>query len=89
MHPLSAQTLMLLRKLQQKGNFVNFKEFIVNNDEQEILDGAMKIKCKKKDESLAIRARIVRRNDFLSMTEHIRERDMVSILTFSILHFNI
>ena len=71
---------MLLGKLKENGNFVNFKKFLVDNDEQEILDGAMKVRVKEKQGSLAIRARILRHNDFLSMTDHIQRNGMVHIL---------
>ena len=82
MHTPSSNTLMLMGKLREKGNFVNFKKFTVDNDEQEILDGAMKVRSKEKQESLAIRARILRHNDFLSMTDHIQSYQMVNILKF-------
>ena len=73
---------MLLRKLKEKGNFVNFKLFAIDNEEIEILDGAMKIKCKKKTEGLSIRARILRHIDFLYMTDHMKRNQLVSIQKF-------
>ena len=82
MHNPSSKTIMLLRMLRERGNFVNFDVFAIDNEEIEILYGAMKIKCKNKTEGLSIRARILRHVDFLCMTDHMKRNQLVSIQKF-------
>jgi hypothetical protein len=76
-HNAAQMTIRLLSKLKEEGNFVNFNEYIVENEEQIIL-GTMKIRTKNSEERLHIRARLVRKVDLRPIADHVKKKGMVS-----------
>ena len=86
----------LLHDLKKRGNFKNFGIFEITDEESVLLDQAVKIRCRGRNESLKVRIRTLRHNDFTSFAEYTQENGMVNfripffpiIISFSVLNWN-
>ena len=76
-HEVPFQTVELLKRLKEEGNFKNFEKIEITNEEIEILSGAVKVRSEDKFNLLA---RTARHNNFIQIVDYLKTLHMVRIV---------